>query len=58
MDQPADKFLAVSPGQRGRTARRVVELAAQIVMELPDDPEAGISEAKEAAQRWLEKSSA
>jgi hypothetical protein len=31
----------------------VVELAALIILELPDDPEGGLSRAKEAAQRWL-----
>jgi hypothetical protein len=36
------------------TARRVVELAAHIVLELPNDPESGLQHAKEAAQRWLE----
>jgi hypothetical protein len=36
------------------TAGRLVELAVLIVMEMPDDPQAGISEAKEAAQRWLD----
>ena len=35
------------------TARRVVELAAHIILELPDDAESGLPRAKEAAQRWL-----
>jgi hypothetical protein len=33
---------------------RVVELAVRIVLEMPDDAEAGISEVKEAARRWLD----
>jgi hypothetical protein len=55
IDQPADD--AAWPGTAGpmaSTAARVVELAVLIVMEMPDDPQAGISEAKEAAQRWLD----
>jgi hypothetical protein len=36
------------------TAGRVVELAVHIVLEMPDDPEAGISQAKEAARIWLD----
>ena len=35
-------------------ARHIVELAAHIVMELPDDPDAAIPQAKNAARRWLE----
>jgi hypothetical protein len=54
IDQPGGEYLAAPLGQRAGTARRVVELAVQLIMELPDDPEAGIPEAKEAAQRWLD----
>ena len=36
------------------TAGRVVELAVHIVLEMPDDLEAGIPQAKEAARRWLD----
>jgi len=50
IDQPGTADAAWPPSQ----PRRFVELAAHIVMEMSDDPEAGISEAKEAAQRWLE----
>jgi hypothetical protein len=38
------------------SARRVVELAAHIILELPDHPESGLAQAKEAAQRWLKSS--
>jgi hypothetical protein len=31
-----------------------VELAAQIIMELPNDSEVGVPQAKEAARGWLE----
>ena len=55
IDQPGGEYLATSPGQRGSTARRVVELAVQIIMDMPDDPEAGVSEAKEAARQWLDR---
>ena len=50
IDQPGGEYL---PDQKAGTARRMVELAAQIIMELPED-EAAIPQAKEAAQRWLE----
>jgi hypothetical protein len=40
-----------SIGATAGTARRVVELAAHIIVEMPDDPE--ISQVKEAARRWL-----
>ena len=36
-----------------KTARRVVELAAHIILELPDDQESALPQAKEAAQGWL-----
>jgi hypothetical protein len=54
IDQSGGEYLGAAPGERAGTARRVVELAVQIIMELPDDPEAGIPQAKSAAQRWLE----
>jgi hypothetical protein len=31
----------------------VVELAAHIILELPDDQESALPQAKEAAQGWL-----
>jgi hypothetical protein len=55
IDQPRDDGWPASEGQMARAAYRVVELAAHIVIELPDDPEAGLAEAKEAAKRWLER---
>ena len=52
IDQPAED--AAWGGSAGaNTARRVVELAAHIILELPDDPESGLPRAKDAAQRWL-----
>jgi hypothetical protein len=54
IDQPEREYLGVSPGPRSGTARRVVELAVQIIMELPDDPHVGVQEAKYLAQQWLE----
>jgi hypothetical protein len=54
IDQPSDD--AAWPGSTGpvaSTAGRVVELAVHIVMEMPDDPEAGTAQAKETARRWL-----
>jgi hypothetical protein len=55
IDQPGDD--AAWPGSArpmASTAGQIVELAVQIVMEMPDDPGAGISQAKEAARRWLD----
>jgi hypothetical protein len=49
IDDPAGWGASVG----ANTARRVVELAAHIILELPDDPEGGLPRAKEAAQRWL-----
>ena len=54
IDQAGGEYLGAAPGERAGTARRVVELAVQIIIELPDDPEAGTPQAKEAARRWLE----
>ena len=54
IDQPADDTAwGGSADQMANTARRVVELAAHIILELPDDAESGLPRAKEAAQRWL-----
>ena len=54
IDQPAeDGAWGGSASQMPNTARRLVELAAHIILELPDDPEGGLPRAKEAAQRWL-----
>ena len=54
IDQPAeDATWGGSASQMPNTARRVVELAAHIILELPDDPESGLPRAKEAAQRWI-----
>jgi hypothetical protein len=54
IDQPAeDGAWSGSASQMPNTARRVVELAAHIILELPDDPESGLPRAKEAAQRWI-----
>jgi hypothetical protein len=55
IDQPGDD--AAWPGSAGPvagTAARVVELAVHIVMDMPDDARAGISQAKQAARRWLD----
>jgi hypothetical protein len=52
IDQPGDD--AAWPGSAGpmaSSAGRVVNLAVHIIMEMPDDPEGGISQAKEAARR-------
>jgi hypothetical protein len=52
IDQPAED--AAWGGSAGaNTARRVVELAAHIILDLPDDPESGLPRAKNAAQRRL-----
>jgi hypothetical protein len=57
LDQPAeDAAWSGSAGQMANSARRVVELAAHIILELPDHPESGLAQAKEAAQRWLKSS--
>jgi hypothetical protein len=54
IDQPAENAAwDGSAGPGGGTARRVVELAAQIVLELPDDLGNGLPRAKAAAQRYL-----
>jgi hypothetical protein len=53
IDQPGSAACGASAGQIAGTARGIVELAVRIVMELPDDPEAGVPQAKEAARRWL-----
>ena len=55
VDEPSsDAAWPRSTGAMAGTARRVVELAAHIIMEMPDDDEAGVSPAKEAARRWLD----
>jgi hypothetical protein len=54
IDQPGSAAWGASAGQMTGTARGIVELAVRIIMELPDDPEAGVPQAKEAARRWLE----
>ena len=53
IDDPTSTAWGPSAGSVAGVARRVVELAAQIIMELPDDPEAGVPQAKEAARQWL-----
>jgi hypothetical protein len=53
IDQPGNAAWGPSAGQMAGTARGIVELAVHIVMELPDDPEAGVPQAKAAARRWL-----
>ena len=53
IDQPGSAAWGASAGSMAGTARRVVELAVRIVMELPDDPDAGVPQAKEAARQWL-----
>jgi hypothetical protein len=53
-DRPArQRRLGALAGQMAGTARGIVELAVRIVLELPDDPEAGVPQAKEAARHWL-----
>jgi hypothetical protein len=43
IDQPAENAAwDGSAGHAGNTARRVVELAAHIILELPDDLESGL----------------
>ena len=55
VDEPSsDAAWPRSTGAMAGTARRVVELAAHIIMEMPDDDEAGVSPAKGAARRWLD----
>jgi hypothetical protein len=55
LDQPREEVgWAGSAVPMASAAGRVVELAVRIVLELPDDHEAGISEVKEAARRWLD----
>ena len=36
------------------TARQVIDLAVHIVLEMPDNPQGRVSQAKEAARRWLD----
>jgi hypothetical protein len=55
IDQPRDDAWPASGDQMASAAYRVVELAAHIAIELPDDREAGLAEAKEAARRWLDR---
>lgn len=52
IDQPAEDA-GWSGSSGANTARRVVELAAHIILELPDDSEGGLPRAKDAAQRWI-----
>jgi hypothetical protein len=54
IDQPGSAAWGASAGLMAGTARAIVELAVRIVMELPDDAEVGVPQAKEAARRWLE----
>jgi hypothetical protein len=53
IDQPGSAAWGASTGQMAGAARGIVELAVRIVLELPDDPEAGVPQAKEAARHWL-----
>jgi len=41
--------------QDSNTARKVVHLAAHIIVQMPDDPESGVRQAKEAAHKVLKK---
>jgi hypothetical protein len=54
IDQPEGEYLGMSPGSRDVNARRVVELAVQMIVEMPDDPDAGVRQAKYAAEQWLD----
>ena len=35
------------------TARAIVELAAHIIVQMPEDPESGVSQARHFAEQWL-----